>query len=59
MNSPRSRKIILYAAIALMVPTFIVAIFYRQQYPFLGSFLAICGIILLAVISFIDYRKKR
>ena len=59
MNSSRSRKIILYLAVGLMVPTFIVAIFYRQQYPFLGSFLAIFGIILLAVISFIDYRKKK
>ena len=59
MNSSRSRKVILYVAVALMIPTFIIAIFYRQQFPFLGSALAICGIILLAVIRYIDYRSKR
>ena len=59
MNGSKARKVILYVAIALMIPTFIITIFYRQQYPSLGSVLAIFGIVLLAVISYMDYKKKK
>ncbi len=52
------QKIIYFVAIGLMVPTFVVVIFYKDRYPELSMGLAIGGIALLALITFVDFGKK-
>lgn len=52
------KKLIYYAAIGLMVPTFVIVIFYKDRYPELSMGLAIGGIALLALITFVDFGKK-
>ncbi len=41
-----------YAAIGLMIPTFIVVIVYKDKYPTLALTLVVAGIALLALITF-------
>lgn len=53
------KQIIYYAAIGLMIPTFIVVIFYKDRYPELAMGLVIGGIALLALITFGDFGKKK
>ena len=52
------KQIVYYAAIAMMVPTFIVVIFYKDSHPQLAMGLAIGGIALLALITFVDFGEK-
>jgi len=52
------KRLIYYGAIGLMVPTFIIVIFYKDRYPELSMGLAIGGIALLALITFADFGKK-
>lgn len=52
------KKIIYYAAIGMMVPTFVIVIFYKDQYPELAMGLAVGGIALLALVTFVDFGKK-
>ena len=52
------KRLIYYSAISLMVPTFIIVIFYKDRYPELSMGLVIGGIALLALITFVDFGKK-
>lgn len=52
------KKIVYYVAIGLMVPTFVIVIFYKNQYPELAMGLAIGGIAMLAIVTFVDFGKK-
>jgi hypothetical protein len=53
------KKIIYYGAISLMIPTFIIVIFYKDKYPSLAMGLAVGGIALLALITFVDFGKGK
>lgn len=52
MKNPNFKKMVYYAAIGLMIPTFIVVIFYKDKYPTLALTLVVAGIALLALITF-------
>ncbi len=52
MKNPDFKKVVYYAAIGLMIPTFIVVIFYKDKYPELAFGFVVAGIALLALITF-------
>ena len=51
------RRYLYYAAIALMVPTFVIILFFRQQFPILGPVLALLGIAFLTGSTFIKSKS--
>ena len=57
MKNLNIRKILIYVVIALMVPTFIIALFMKNKFPVLGPGLAVGGLVLLTLITFIDKKK--
>ena len=59
MGNQNFKTFFYYTAIALMIPTFIVVIFYRDRYPILSLTLVIGGIAVLAIITFVDFDKKK
>ena len=42
----------------MMVPTFVIVIFYKDRYPELAMGLAVGGIALLALVTFVDFGNK-
>lgn len=59
MGNQNFKTFFYYTAIALMIPTFIIVIFYRDRYPILSLTLVIGGIAVLAIITFVDFDKKK
>ena len=59
MTKQKIRKVLLYLAIGLMVPSFVITLFFRSDFPVLGPALAIIGLLFLAGVSYIDFSNKK